>query len=157
MPSCNHRSPSTRLLWFLHFCLSKGREQTDLYMGSSPRHTVLEWQRHLWYFLEWPECGDRECLTLSGWQRSFFFFSLFITCGLTHWHQPASIRVAASSAPTQNPEHYTRRMALSILRSGLWEQQLAVGQTRAAPVNKTNHCRWPGVDCNRWCRKFNMV
>lgn len=129
-------TPTTSLFWLLHFCLSKRREETDLYFGSVPRHFLQEWQRHLLIFL-----GVAEV-----WVAVFFFF--FLTCGLTRWHQ-------LSPNTEMLRLHYTRREALSILRSGLWEQQLAVGQTlaqhqpQADLMNKTSRWRWRRVDCNQ--------
>lgn len=128
--------PITRLFCFLHFCFSKLRGDRFILQLCFPALLARMPAASLMFLgmtgaWEW---GMSRPLCVA---VSFCFFA---------WHQP-TFELQAAWSQRVTPD------TLSILRSGLWEQQLAVGQTfaqrhlQADLTNKTSHCRWCRVNC----------
>lgn len=128
-------TPTTRLLWLLHFCLSKRREETDLYSGSAPWHFVLEWQRRLWY----PGAAGVWEQGMSPSLGGSLFFFLFFYYMWPNILTPASVRVAASSVLTQTSRALHQARGFVYIK--IWSLRAAAGCR--ADSRPTSTSRWP--------------
>lgn len=109
-------TPTNRLLWLLHFCLAEWRQDrfilglcsAALRAGMAAASLIFLGTARVW------EQGMSHPL----WVAVFIlFFLFFVTCGLTHWHQPASGLQPAQPKDRSRALHWLE--ASSILRSGL--------------------------------------